>query len=35
MILDVVIKIEIVIFLVSLFCEICTTSTIVINEEDE
>ena len=35
MILDIIIKIEIVIFLISLFCEICTTSSVVISEEDE
>ena len=35
MILDIIIKIEIVIFLISLLCEICTTSSVVINEEDE
>nr|DAE78292.1 MAG TPA: hypothetical protein [Caudoviricetes sp.] len=35
MILDIGIGIEIVIFLVSLFYEICTTSSVVISEEDE
>lgn len=35
MILDVGIGIGIVIFLVSLFYEICTTSFVVISEEDE
>jgi hypothetical protein len=35
MILDIIIKIEIVIFLISLLCEICTTSCVVISEEDE
>lgn len=36
MILDVIIKIEIVIFLISLLCEICTiSSSVVISEEDE
>ena len=35
MILDIIMGIEIVVFLISLFCEMCTMSTIVISEEDE
>lgn len=35
MILNVVMGIEIVVFLISLFCEMCTMSTVVISEEDE
>lgn len=35
MILNVIFIIEMLIFLISLFCEMCTMSTIVISEEDE
>lgn len=35
MILDIIMGIEIVIFLISLFYEICTIKTVVISEEDE
>ena len=35
MVFDIIIIVEMIIFLVALLCEIITTPTIVINDEDE